>query len=59
MTGVPEYWLARAEEARLLVKTLTDPEARRLMLSIAEGYERLAEHAQTRLPQAILKPEQG
>ena len=37
-------WLVRAEEARFDAATC-DPQARRVMLLMAVGYERLAEHA--------------
>jgi hypothetical protein len=32
----PQYWRRRAEEARTLADELTDPEAKRKMLKIAE-----------------------
>jgi hypothetical protein len=47
MSGVlrnPEYWRLRAEEGRLTADTMTG-EARRVMLEIAEGYERIAKEA--------------
>jgi RNA polymerase sigma-70 factor (ECF subfamily) len=44
-THEPEYWLNRAEEARAQAKRMITPEARREMLLIAAGYQRLAEHA--------------
>ena len=40
-----EHWLSRAEETRTIAEIMTDPEARRIMLDIAEGYDRLAERA--------------
>jgi hypothetical protein len=43
-----EYWLGRAEEARSLAEITRDPEARRIMFDIAEGYDRLAERAAER-----------
>lgn len=45
----PEHWRDRAEEARLRAEQLGDPEARRMMLEIAAGYERIAERAEQRL----------
>jgi hypothetical protein len=42
------HWKERAEDARRVASTLTDPEARRKMLEIAESYERLAVRAQLR-----------
>ena len=45
-THEPEYWLNRAEEARAQAKDMITPEARREMLLIAAGYQRLAEHAE-------------
>jgi len=44
----PKHWLERAEEARSLADQLSDPESRRMMLRIAEDYERLANHARRR-----------
>jgi hypothetical protein len=38
-----EHWLSRAEESRTIAEIMTDPEARRIMFDIAEGYDRLAE----------------
>jgi hypothetical protein len=42
----PSRWRALAEEARRVAAEMTDPEAQRTMLLIAEGYERLAEFAE-------------
>ena len=44
----PKHWLERAEEARSIADQLSDPESRRMMLRIAEDYERLANHARRR-----------
>jgi hypothetical protein len=38
----PKYWRRLAEEARAAADKLGDPEARRLMIEIAQGYEELA-----------------
>jgi hypothetical protein len=43
-----QRWRALAEEARQQAELMTDADARRLMLGIAEGYERLAERAKLR-----------
>ena len=43
-----EHWWGRAEEARTIAEIMTDPEARRIMFDIAEGYDRLAERAAER-----------
>ena len=40
-----EHWRSRAEETRTIAEIMTDPEARRIMFDIAEGYDRLAERA--------------
>jgi hypothetical protein len=40
-----EHWWSRAEETRTVAEIMTDPEARRIMFDIAEGYDRLAERA--------------
>jgi hypothetical protein len=38
-------WLIRAEDARLDAAAMNDPQAKRMMLVMAAGYERQAEHA--------------
>ena len=45
---VAERWRTLAAEARAAADTLVDPEAKRTLLNIAEGYERLARRAQAR-----------
>jgi hypothetical protein len=42
----PSRWWALAAEARTVAIELTDPQARKVMLTIAEGYERLARRAE-------------
>ena len=44
----PEQWLQRAEEARSIAEELSDPESRRMILRIAEDYERLTTPASRR-----------
>jgi hypothetical protein len=44
-----EHWWSRAEETRTVAELMNDPEARRIMFDIAEGYERLAERATERV----------
>jgi hypothetical protein len=44
-----EHWWSRAEETRTIAELMNDPEARRIMFDIAEGYDRLAERAAERL----------
>jgi hypothetical protein len=39
------YWLVRAEDARTTAEQMHDPSAKRMMLGIAAGYEKLARHA--------------
>jgi len=43
-----KHWRERAEEVRAVAEALTDTEAQRKMLGIAEGYDRLAQRAQER-----------
>jgi len=45
----PEYWRRRAEEARTLADEMTNLEAKRKMLKIAEDYEKLSIRAVQRL----------
>jgi hypothetical protein len=44
--GTPAHWRSRAEEARAMAEQITDEMARRSMLDIAEGYERIAQRAE-------------
>lgn len=44
----PAHWHLRAQEAKLLAKTLDDPEAKVATLKIAEEYDRLAARAAQR-----------
>ena len=37
-----KHWLQRAENARSVAEWINDPEGKRLLLEIAERYERLA-----------------
>jgi hypothetical protein len=43
-----DQWRALAAEVRAIAAELRDPEAKRLMLKIAEAYERLARYAEAR-----------
>jgi hypothetical protein len=43
--STPAKWMARASEARDIAERMDDPLARKTMLEIAAGYERLAAHA--------------
>jgi hypothetical protein len=45
----PPYWQQRADEARQLAEDLRDEEARKQMINVAEGYERLAMMAEQRI----------
>jgi hypothetical protein len=44
----PKHWRHRAEEARAMAESLTDPEAKQLMLNVAADYEKLAKRAEER-----------
>ena len=37
-----EYWRSRAEETRTMADAVSDPEAKRILLGIADGYDWLA-----------------
>ena len=45
----PKHWHRWAKEARIRAEQISDPKARRLMIGIAESYERLAAKAEERL----------
>ena len=53
------HWRERAEEARAVAGQLNHPEAKRIMLGIAEGYGRMAKLAEERLAksQSAAKPQ--
>jgi hypothetical protein len=48
----PSHWRERAQQARATAEQIPDPEARRMMQEIADGYERLARRAEERLATA-------
>lgn len=43
-----KHWMQRAQEARRLADSISEPEAKQTLLNIAEEYERLAQRATTR-----------
>jgi hypothetical protein len=45
----PELWRKRAEEVRVQAEQVSDGPARRGMLAVAEGYERMAERTEQRI----------
>ena len=45
---IAEHWRKLALEARAVANELTDPDAKQIMLRIAEGYELLARRAEER-----------
>ena len=45
MVLTPDQWLERANTARTTAKLVSDPESRRLLLRIAEFYDKLAMRA--------------
>src|SRR5262245_22759707 len=44
----PKHWRERAEEARTVAESLADSECRRMMLQVADDYEKLANRAEER-----------
>ena len=44
----PKHWRYRAEEARAMAESMTNPEAKQMMLDVAADYERLAKRAEER-----------
>ena len=44
----PEYWRKRAKVVRALVENMPEPEAKEMMLRIAQEYEDLAKVAEQR-----------
>ena len=53
----PKHWRDRAQEARARAGELNDPAAKRQMLGIARGYDRLATRAEERLRVTAAPPE--
>ncbi|TMJ94726.1 MAG: hypothetical protein E6G77_22175 [Alphaproteobacteria bacterium] len=45
----PKHWEERAEEAGSIAEELKDPESKRMLLRIADDYDRLAAHARARM----------
>jgi len=45
----PKHWQERAEEARSIAEELKDLESKRMLLRIADDYDRLAAHARARM----------
>jgi len=44
----PQHWLYRAKQMRRLAEDTREPKTRRMLLSIAEGYDKRAKRAQER-----------
>ena len=42
----PDYWRARAEEARANAQQMKDPDAKQALFKIAEVYDQLAQRAE-------------
>lgn len=51
------HWQALAEEARAIADQMTDPQAKLILLTIARGYDRLAQRAATRQARADPDPD--
>ena len=54
--GTAKHWDDRAEEARVVAEGMTDPEAKRAMLIVAENYEKIARRAEARELGVTLPP---
>jgi predicted anti-sigma-YlaC factor YlaD len=44
----PKHWRDRAEDARTVAESLTNSECRRMMLQVADDYDKLANRAEER-----------
>jgi hypothetical protein len=52
----PAYdWRKREAEARVIASNMADPDARKTMLAIAEGYRRLADRAEFRTARQLIE----
>ena len=45
---MPDHWRVCAEEARTIAEGMKNPETKRMMLGVAESYERMARMAAER-----------
>jgi len=45
----PEHWRQRAEELRAIADNLKEAEPKRIILSVANDYDKLAQRAEQRL----------
>ena len=48
LSNDPRYWIEGAEKARDAAEGMTDPVLKKMMLDVADGYERLAQRAEKR-----------
>ena len=55
----PNYWRSRAEEARTIAEQTDDPDAKRTILDIVAGYERMAARAARRAALKAIKKGDG
>jgi hypothetical protein len=55
----PSRWRQLAEDARAVAEQMKDPVARKMMMRVVEGYERLAEHAKRRRASATTETKIG
>jgi hypothetical protein len=55
----PGHWRACAKEARSVASLMTDPDARKTLLSIAASYDALVRHAEKRSADQLGQGQQG
>jgi hypothetical protein len=48
------HWRERAAEARLVAESMSDPDAKRILLEISRGYEQLADGAKRGRERAVM-----
>jgi hypothetical protein len=46
--GTAEHWLERAREAREMAAQMKDGDAKRAMIEVADGFEKVAKRAEAR-----------
>ena len=59
MTGIPRRWRNFAQETRALAEKIVDPDNKRIVLEIADKYDRLAEVAKKRMNAPMIKKRKG
>ena len=55
----PRHWRSRAEEMRVLAKGMNDTKTRRIVTRLADGWDKMADRAESCKACSILGPKRG